>query len=77
MNFSKIFLGPALGLAATGAFAQQTSTGFFNDGYLYRHEMNPAIANSDSYVAFPGMGNLNVGYRGNVSLGDFIYSRGG
>ena len=39
--------------------------------------MNPAIANSDSYVAFPGMGNLNVGYRGNVSLGDFIYSRGG
>ena len=77
MNFSKIFLGTALGLAATGAFAQQTSTGFFNDGYLYRHEMNPAIANSDSYVAFPGMGNLNVGYRGNVSLGDFIYSRGG
>ena len=77
MKISKLFPITVLSLFAGSAFAQQTSTGFFNDGYNYRHEMNPAIANSNGYVAFPGLGNLNVGYRGNVSLDDFIYSRGG
>ena len=40
-------------LAPAGAIAQNLESGYFTDGYLYRHEMNPAIENSRNYVAEP------------------------
>ena len=59
------------------AFAQNTATGYFNDGYLYRHEMNPAISNSQSYVAMPGISNINVGLRSNIGVKDVLFKRNG
>lgn len=59
------------------AFAQNTATGYFNDGYLYRHEMNPAISNSQSYVAMPGISNINVGLRSNIGVKDVLFNRNG
>ena len=66
-----------ISLSSTHLFGQQLASGFFTDGFLYRHEMNPAIANSQGYISFPALGNVNVGLRGNVALSDFVYVRDG
>ena len=60
-------------LSVCNMYAQNLASGYFTDGYLYRHEMNPAFMNSQSYVSFPLIGNVNVGTRGNVALDDFVY----
>lgn len=77
MKYSRLILAATLAMAASGAAAQNTATGLLNDGYLYRHEMNPAIQNDQKYISFPILGNINTTLRGNVGLKDFIYSRNG
>ena len=67
----------ALMLAPVGAIAQNLESGFFTDGYLYRHEMNPAIENSRNYVAMPFLGNINVGMSGNIGIRDVLFNRNG
>ena len=67
-------------IALTGVLpvsAQYTATGYFNDGYLYRHEMNPAISNDQSYVAMPAISNINVAMRGNLGVRDVLFNRNG
>lgn len=66
-----------LGLSAIAATAQNTASGYFNDGYMYRHNMNPAISNRQSYFAMPGLGNVNVALRSDIGAGDFVYKHGG
>lgn len=66
-----------MALATLAAGAQNSSSGFFNDGYMYRHNLNPAIGNRQSYFAMPVLGNLDVSLRGNLGVGDLVYSRGG
>lgn len=56
------------------SFAQYTNSGYFTEGYLYRHEINPAFGNKQNYVSFPALGNLNLGIRGNLNLNDYIYN---
>ena len=67
----------ALMLAPAGTIAQNLESGFFTDGYLYRHEMNPAIENSRNYVAMPFLGNINVGMSGNIGIRDVLFNRNG
>ncbi len=67
----------ALAMSAVGASAQHTNSGYFTDGYLYRHQLNPAIGNSQGYVSFPVLANMNFGIRGNLNLENFIYNRDG
>lgn len=57
--------------------AQNTYSGYFIDGNLYRHQLNPAFGNDYSYVAFPGLGNLNVGIHGNLHTTDILYNVNG
>lgn len=57
--------------------AQHTMTGYFNDGYTYRYEMNPALANEKSFVSMPALGNVNIGLQGNLNLSDIIYNVNG
>lgn len=64
-------------LAPTGAIAQNLESGFFTEGYLYRHEMNPAIENSRNYIAMPFLGNINVGMSGNLGVRDVLFYKGG
>lgn len=68
----------ALALAAfacsTNSFAQDLESGYFNDNYLYRHDMNPAIGNEKGYIALPVLGGINVGLRGNLNLTDILYN---
>lgn len=48
-----------LALTAAQSMAQ-SRTGYFSDSYIYRHQMNPAMANPDSYFTIPMLGNMNM-----------------
>lgn len=64
-------------LASVNAIAQNLESGFFTDGYLYRHEMNPVIENNQNYIAMPILGNLNIVVSGNLGIRDVLFNRGG
>lgn len=64
-------------MAAIGTSAQNTESAYFLDDYTYRYQMNPAFANSRGFVAFPGLGNLNVGISGNLGVQDVLYNVNG
>lgn len=66
-----------MGMACTSLYAQTTETAYFLDGNIYRHDMNPAIGNDKNYVAIPALGNLNVGFGGNMGLKNFLFVKNG
>lgn len=66
-----------MALAASAAQAQSTASGFFNDGYMYRHNINPAVGNRQSYFAIPVLGNVDLSLRSTVGAGDLVYWQNG
>ena len=71
-NIKYIVALAAVLFVAAQTRAQHTISGYFTDGYMYRHEINPAIGNSQNYISFPAIGNLNLGVRGSLNLEDYI-----
>ncbi|MCM1401243.1 MAG: DUF5723 family protein [Bacteroides sp.] len=71
----KLYIASALAIAATfGAQAQEASrSGYFMDGYSFRHELNPAFSNDHNFISIPALGNLNVGLSSNVGVNTFLY----
>ena len=61
-------------LMAVPALAQHTTSGYFLDGYLMRYQMNPAIGNAQSFVAMPGLNNINVAQRSTLGVKDIFYN---
>lgn len=57
--------------------AQALQAGYFSDSYLYRHRMNPALANRDAYISIPILGGFNTNLSTNFGVKDFIYERKG
>lgn len=60
----------------TNSGAQQNaaiSTGYFNDGYIYKHRLNPALVPTMGHVSLPFVGNIFVQSSSNLSFSDFIY----
>lgn len=56
------------------AQAQEASrSGYFMDGYSFRHELNPAFANDHNYISIPALGNVNASLNGNVGVNTFLY----
>lgn len=71
----RLILGAVCLAAAPAMLAQQhTYSGYFLDGYTYRYQMNPAMDNEDNFVAMPALGNLNIGFQGNLHLKDVLYN---
>lgn len=65
-------------LVSGSAVAQNTNSGYFTEGYTYRYQMNPALSvNDSSFVAMPGIGNINVAVRGNVGIDNILYNVNG
>ena len=62
---------------ASTATAQNLLSGFYTDGYVYRHDMNPAIGNEKNYVAIPVLGNLNVNLNSNLRVKNILFNRNG
>lgn len=77
---SRYIMGAALIACASTAFAQETYSGYFSDGYEYRFRMNPAFGNESvkpNFVAIPVLGNVNVAMRGNLHVSDVVYPLNG
>ena len=66
-----------LAMCGVSASAQSLSSGYFLEGYTFRHQMNPAFAPETNFVSIPVLGNMNIGTTGNVGLGSFLYPYGG
>lgn len=72
-NIKSMIAVAVLGITST-ATGQNLNSGYFNDGYLYRHELNPAYGNTQNYIAFPGLGNVNFGLNSNLKISDVLYN---
>lgn len=60
------------------AAAQESmKSGYFVEGYTFRHQLNPAFASSRSYFSIPVAGNANIGVNSNMGIGTFLYPRDG
>lgn len=75
-NIRYVFAAAAISMASS-AMAQNLQSGYFTEGYLYRHDLNPAMANDQNYVSMPGLGNLNVGMTGNLRTDNILYNVNG
>ena len=53
--------------------AQNLNSAYFTDDFKFRHNMNPAYGNNQSYVSIPALGNLNIGTMGNFGLESILY----
>ncbi|MCI1640564.1 MAG: DUF5723 family protein [Bacteroidales bacterium] len=62
-----------LAMISTAAFGQGLYSGYFINDYKYRHDLNPAFGNSQNYISFPGMGNINITTYGNFGLDDILF----
>lgn len=76
-NIAKYMMGAAMMCAATGVSAQALNSGYFLDGYLFKHQLNPALESDKSYFSIPVLGNMNFGTMGNVGMANFIYPTAG
>ncbi len=54
------------------ATAQNLNSAYFTDDYKFRHDMNPAFANEQSYVSIPMLGNISISMQGNFGYQDVI-----
>lgn len=73
-QITKYISAVIIGLTVAPALsAQALRTGYFLEGYTYRHELNPAFAPERNYVSIPALGNLNLSVNSNVGLSTFLY----
>ena len=73
-NLHKSLVIAALLGAAQCVQAQEASrSGYFMDGYSFRHELNPAFANDHNYISIPALGSVNASLNGNVGVNTFLY----
>lgn len=77
MKTNKYFLSFMLFLAAVAASAQDLTTGYFNEYYIYRHDLNPAFSPNQTYVALPGISNSSISMNGNIGLKDVLFKKDG
>lgn len=79
LNISRIAAAAVLAAVSTlGAGAQSLRTAYFDDNYMYRFQANPAFGNEGhGFVAFPGLGNLNLGTNGTIGVNHLIKTLNG
>ncbi|MCM1517636.1 MAG: DUF5723 family protein [Pseudoflavonifractor sp.] len=75
--YKSLAVAATIAAIAMPATAQNTYSGYFIEGNLYRHQLNPAFGNEYNYVSFPGLGNLNVQMHGNLHVRDILYNVNG
>ena len=69
--FCIVLAALALGFSATAQ--HNFRTGYFLDGYAYKHKLNPAFGNDRGYFAIPVAGFATVGVETNLSLSTLLY----
>lgn len=68
----KHLLSAVLLMTGTAAMAQNLNSAYFTDDYKFRHDMNPAFENEQSYFTIPVLGNINVNLQGNFGYKDVV-----
>lgn len=68
----KFLLAVTMAAASEAVMAQGLNSAYFTDDYKYRHSLNPAYGNDQSYVSIPVLGNININTRGNFGYGDVV-----
>lgn len=67
-------LAGAIAAGALMGYAQDANrSGYFLDGYTFRHALNPAFAPERNYVSIPVLGNFGVSAMSNMGVNTFIY----
>lgn len=61
--------------APASALAQAAYSGYYLENYTHRFELNPAMTDESikGFVAFPVLGNINVGMHGNLHISSILY----
>ena len=71
-SYAKYMAVAILTACSAIANAQDLKTGYFSDHFLYRHDLNPAIANDSNYFSIPVVGNVNMMMMGNFGYSDLV-----
>lgn len=61
------------GSAMTAGAQEALRTAYFSEGYLYRHELNPAFEPERNYVGMPALANMDLGLSSNVGVNNFLF----
>ena len=80
MKKLKLYILTAATLAAstlTGAAQEANRSGYFLEGYNFRHNLNPAFAPERNYVSIPALGNMGIGLNANIGVSTFLYKMPG
>ncbi|MDE6438395.1 MAG: hypothetical protein K2L62_01945, partial [Muribaculaceae bacterium] len=73
-----IFMAAALAASTlTGAAQEANRSGYFLEGYNFRHNLNPALAPERNYISIPAIGNMGIGINSNVGVSTFLYKLNG
>lgn len=75
-NLKAILIATAM-MVAGPLMAQHTESGYFTEGYLFRHNMNPAFGCNQDYFSMPILGNLNVDVHGTLDTRDILHIANG
>ena len=62
----------ALSFCATASAQHNLRTGYFLDGYIYKHKLNPAFASDRGYFAIPVAGYVSAGVESNLAVSTFL-----
>lgn len=71
-NFKNLAVAVGLATIAFTASAQSLNTAYVSDSYIYRHRMNPALANEDNYLSMPFLGNFGLQEGMNFGVSNFV-----
>ena len=62
----------ALSFCATVSAQHNLRTGYFLDGYIYKHKLNPALASDRGYFAIPIAGYVSAGVESTLPASTFL-----
>ena len=68
----KYMFAAMLAVGSVAAKAQNLNSAYFLDDFMYRHSVNPAYGNEQTYFSIPALGNVNVSTQGNFGVKDVI-----
>lgn len=74
-SYIKSLIATILVCCTMGATAQALHSGYFLDGMVERHELNPAFGGEANFVVIPGLSGFNLGVSTNFGLTDFVFKR--
>ncbi len=72
-NIKRAFVAMVLVAFAVSTQAQALRTGYFLDGNIYRHRLNPALQSARGHYSLPILGGIQIGTMGNFGVGNFLY----